>query len=73
MAAMEDKQRDPLRALTELRQASRLAPEDAEISALLVAALRKAGDPETAQRELKRALSLHPGDMRLKLLRAQKP
>jgi tetratricopeptide (TPR) repeat protein len=73
MAAMLDKQGDSLRALDELRQAGRLAPADAEISILLVQALRKAGDPASAKDELDRALSLHPGDMRLKQLMAQKP
>ncbi len=73
MAAMHDKQGDTLRALQELRQAGRQAPGDAEISGMLVLALRKSGDPQAAQSELERALALHPGDPRLRQLKAQQP
>jgi len=73
IAAMLDKQGDSLRALDELRQSGRMAPGDADLSVLLVQALRKAGDPGAAEGELERALALHPGDIRLRQLKAQKP
>jgi len=56
---------DGQRAISELQQAQRLAPENTEIALQLAAAHRRFGQPAQAEAVLKAQLQRHPGDARL--------
>ena len=56
---------DGQRAISELQQAQRLAPDNTEIALQLAAAHRRFGQPAQAEAVLKAQLQRHPGDARL--------
>lgn len=56
---------DGQRAISELQQAQRLAPDNTEIVLQLAAAHRRFGQPAQAEAVLKAQLQRHPGDARL--------